>query len=99
MDKASFLLFVRTVLSSEAPEAPSGRAPEVGGQALQNTSCSPCLHCTEWSCVVLCGSPRHHNGLGRDWPHKATTRSCGLLQDDRPSDQNAGAPDKTTTGC
>jgi hypothetical protein len=70
----SFLLFVRTVLPSETPEAPSGQAPEVGGQALQNTSCSPCLRCTEWSCVVLCGSPRRHNGSGRDWPHKATNR-------------------------
>src|SRR5438876_3166251 len=48
---ASFLLFVRTVLPHRDPEAPSGRAPEVGGQALQNNSCCPRLHCTEWSCV------------------------------------------------
>jgi len=34
-------------------------------------SCSPCLHCTEWSCVVLCDSPRRHNGSGRDWPDSA----------------------------
>lgn len=37
-------------------------------------SCSPCLHCREWSCVVLCDSPRRHNGSGRDWPDKRANR-------------------------
>ena len=74
MDRPSFLLFVRAVLPERAPEAPSGRAPEVGGQVLTKTSCSPRLHCAEWSCVVLSDSPRHHNGSGRDWPDKSATR-------------------------
>src|SRR5260370_32073989 len=71
MDRSSFLLFVRAVLPERAPEALSGRAPEVGGQVLTKTSCRPRLHCAEWSRVVLSDSPRHYNGSGRDWPDKS----------------------------
>lgn len=74
VDRPFFLLFVRAVLPEKAPEAQTGRSPEVGGQVLTRTSCSPRLHCAEWSCVVLGDSPRHHNGSGRDWPDKSTYR-------------------------
>ena len=75
MDRPSFLLFVRAVLPVKAPEARFWRAPEVGGQVLTKTSCSPRLHCAEWWCVVLSDWPPHHNGSGRDWPYKSATRT------------------------
>jgi hypothetical protein len=75
--------FRSNCLTHRDAEAPSGRAPEVGGQALQNNSCCPRLHCTEWSCVVLCSSSHRPNGSGRDWPYKATIRPCGRLPDGR----------------
>jgi hypothetical protein len=34
MDRSSFPFFVGAVLTRESPKAPSGRAPEVGGQVL-----------------------------------------------------------------
>src|SRR5271169_4905007 len=74
MDRPHFFFSFELTYPARPLKRRLGGLPRVGGQALRNTSCSPCLHCTEWSCVVLCGSPRHHNGSGRDWPHKATIR-------------------------
>ena len=71
MDRPSFLLFVRAVLPEREPRKPVWAGSRGWWSGSQKTSCSPRLHCAEWSCVVLSDSPRHHNGSGRDWPDKS----------------------------
>jgi hypothetical protein len=71
MDKPLISLFRSSCLTRESPRSPVWAAPEVDGQVLARTSCSPRLHYAEWLCVVLNDSPRRHNGSGRDWPDKS----------------------------
>src|SRR5450759_3563332 len=71
MDNPLISLFRSSCLTRESPRSPVWAAPEVGGQVLAKTSCSPRLHYAEWLCVVLNDSPRRHNGSGRDWPDKS----------------------------
>jgi len=54
----------------------SGRGPGGSCPVATKTACSPRLHCSEWSCVVLIGWPRHRIRSGRDWPVKSRCGKC-----------------------
>jgi hypothetical protein len=63
MDSLHFFFSFELSYQGE-PRSPSGRGLGVfDGQFSQN-SCRACLHCAEWSCVVLSDS-RRHRGIGQ----------------------------------